>query len=110
MMKKILINISSTNSFIVNLTGIITAVLPIFLVLAIIIRFVTNMESTLLYKVFKFPKDIREYNRIKNVLKVLSYTCIQFILFGVIFYTMMFYYLIYYGIFLPRLYGIEIYL
>lgn len=107
-MTKILINLSNTNSFIVNLTGIITAALPISLLLAIIIRFVTNMESTFIYRVFKFPKDIREYKKIKNILKVLVYVCIQLFLFGVICYMIMFYYFIYYGIFLPRLYGVEI--
>ena len=106
-MESILINLTSADSIIIPLTGIITAALPIFLLLAIIIRFVTNMESTFIYRAFKFPKDIKKYKEMKNILKVLSYTCIQLFLFGVICHAMMFYYLIYYGIFLPRLYGVN---
>lgn len=106
-MERILMYILNNNSIVINITGIITATFPLALLVAIIIRFINNMQSTLLYRIFKFPKNIYEYKHIKNILKVLGYICIQLFLFFIIITFTMFYYLIYYGMFLPKIYGAE---
>ncbi|MBU5676806.1 hypothetical protein KQI88_10285 [Alkaliphilus sp. MSJ-5] len=109
-MENILRSISSSDSFIIDLTGIVTAIFPISVLLTIIIRYIKNIERTLIYKTFKFPSNIQEYRDIRNILKVLTYIIIQISLFGFITYTIVYYYLIYYGIFLPRMYGIKTFL
>lgn len=108
-MRNTFINLSSSD-YIVSLTGVVTAILPMILVTVFIVYFIHNMESKLIYKIFKFPKDLREYKKIKNILKVLGFTIIQLFILVVILYMMILYYLIYYGIFLPRLYGVEMHL
>ncbi len=107
MMEEILTCILNNNSIIIDIIGIITAIFPLLLGVAIIIRFIVNMQSTLLYKIFKFPKNIYEYKHIKNILKVLGYICIQLFLFFIIITFTMLYYFIYYGMFLPKIYGVE---
>lgn len=107
-MRNILISLSSSDSMIVSFIGIFTLLFPMILVVAFIGLFSKNKGLRLIYKIFKFPKDVKEYKKIKNVLKVLGFSIIQLFIFFAILYMMILYYLIYYGVFLPRIYGVEI--